>query len=141
MLRIPAAAAAIATLLAVFLTAVYLRFSDDDNGAGSRGIPIVVAARDIPAGTRISADMLAFVEGQGDALPFGMPPDPLVGEVTTVSIAQGERITASKITRIASLSADLVYSVDVSSEGCGPSADQAASPQTRSPKRSSVYAT
>jgi Flp pilus assembly protein CpaB len=57
MLRIAVAAATIAAVLVVFLTATYLRFSADDNGAG-RGIPVVVAARDIPAGTTISEDML-----------------------------------------------------------------------------------
>jgi Flp pilus assembly protein CpaB len=82
-------------VIAAFIGVMYLRFSADDND----GVPVVVAEQNIAAGTEISEDMIRVTKMPEDQLVAGAFSDtqPVVGEVTTIAIASGEQITASKV--------------------------------------------
>jgi pilus assembly protein CpaB len=83
-LRIAAAAVAI---IAVFLCILYVRFSGDDNDDRD-GVPVVVAAKDIPAGTVISEDMVKVVELPGYQVMAGTYRDTeqVAGKVLKVAL-------------------------------------------------------
>lgn len=90
-------------ILAAVLTAVYLGSArDEGGGGGSTGVtvPVVVAAQNISAGTRVEAGMVAIKDvAEASVLTgaFGTVED-VVGKVTQVSLVTGEQVLSSKIT-------------------------------------------
>lgn len=91
-------------LLAAVLTAVYLGSAGGDSGGGTSGggatVPVVVAAQDIAAGTRIEASMVRVGNvPESVLLPnvFGSTEE-VVGQVTRVQMIAGEQVVASRIT-------------------------------------------
>ncbi len=94
-------------LLAAVLTGVYLSDAKKDSGSlggggasSGGGALVVVATREIPAGTRITAEMLAVKSVAGDlAIPqaFGKTED-VVGKVTRMPIAMNEQLSQMKFT-------------------------------------------
>lgn len=57
---------------------------------------VVVAARDLPAGTTIAADDVRTISLADDAVPAGVDPDP-VGEVLSGPMRAGEPITDRRV--------------------------------------------
>jgi pilus assembly protein CpaB len=84
-------------IIAVFIGVIYLRFAGDD----AHTVPVVVAAQDIPAGTRITADMLTVVDIPPEDFATGALSDtePMIDQVTKVAVAEREQVTDSKIIR------------------------------------------
>jgi pilus assembly protein CpaB len=102
--RLPLILGLVLGLVAAVLVVVYLSSAKDDSGpirSGSGdGVPVVVAANDIAAGTRLSAEMLAVKNiPETDALvgAFGTT-EGLTGQVTRVPVVAGEQVIQSKIT-------------------------------------------
>lgn len=98
------ALAVVAGLVAALLAFVILSQGGSDDAVRTtapeaRTVKAVVAARNIPAGTEVTEEMLKVVEVPEDLLVRGAfaTAAPLVGEITQVSIAQGEQITGAKI--------------------------------------------
>lgn len=98
--RLVLIAAALFAAVAGVLVFVALRNADSGNGGGvAATVPVVVASRDVPANTRLTADMLdvrslpvqAVVEGGYAAT------DALVGHATRFPLAKGEQIVPSKV--------------------------------------------
>jgi pilus assembly protein CpaB len=99
-------------LLALFLGAVsavlivvYLSQSGGGDGGDSAQpalgtAPVVVAAQEIPAGTRVTAEMLTVSNLPTTAVLTGAfeAPDDIVGTVTRVPVTAGEQVISSKIT-------------------------------------------
>lgn len=91
-------------LVAAVLVVVYLSSAKDESsstssGGAGAGVPVVVAASDIAAGTRLSAEMLVVKNlPQSDQLSgaFGST-EGLVGQVTKVNLVVGEQIIQSKV--------------------------------------------
>lgn len=94
-------------LLAAVLVFVALR-GEGTGGAPSGGavVPVVVAARDIPARTALTADMLRLeqVPSRSVVADAYRERDALVGEVTRYPIAAREQIGAQKIAAASALS-------------------------------------
>ena len=65
------------------------------------GVPVVVASRDIVAGTKISPEMIEIVNvPQAEAEPVAIIPIDLACQaVTRVAIAEGEQVTYAKLQR------------------------------------------
>ncbi len=89
-------------MLAAVLTVVYLSRAKEEGGGGFSGVvqPVVVAAQDIPARTRIDANMVTVKDlPTGVLLPgvFGKPEE-VAGKVTQVPILAGEQVVSSKVT-------------------------------------------
>jgi pilus assembly protein CpaB len=84
---------------------MYLRFSGDDGATGTLGppesvdIPVVVAAQDIAAGTKITDETVKVIIVPEELLVAGAYSDtaPVVGQVTNVPVAEREQVTASKL--------------------------------------------
>ena len=94
--------ALVLALVAAVLTAVYLSQAKEDTGGGSfSGVvrPVVVAAQDIPARTRIDASMVTLKEiPEGVLLAGGFENvEDVVGQVTQVPIMTGEQVVVSKV--------------------------------------------
>lgn len=94
--------ALIAGLIAAVL--VFLALQDSDGSsqeapAVAATVDVVVAAQSIAPGTEVTEEMLKIVSVPKDLLVSGALTDttPIVGEVSSVRIAQGEQITDSKI--------------------------------------------
>lgn len=89
-------------LLAAVLTAVYLGSTGGDSGGGTSGgatVPVVVAAQDIPAGTRIEASMVRVGNvPESLLLPnvFEKTED-VVEQVVVVDIVSGEQIVPARL--------------------------------------------
>lgn len=86
-----------AVLVGVFLSQA------GGNGGGNGGVgatvPVVVTAKEVPAGTKITADMVTVKSIPTDvAVPnvFGKLED-VVGKVTRVALVSGEQIVASRL--------------------------------------------
>src|SRR3990172_6414667 len=80
--------------LAAVLTAVYLGQSDEGSGGGTGvTIPVVVAARDVAAGTRVDAGMVSVKSISEDVVLPGtfQKAEDVVGKVTRVAIVSGEQ--------------------------------------------------
>jgi pilus assembly protein CpaB len=91
-------------LLAAVLTVVYLSRAGGESGGGTSGevatLPVVVAAQDIPAGTRIEADMVRLRSIPQSAVLSGAFQDTqeVIGKVTQVPLVAGEQVIQSKVT-------------------------------------------
>ncbi|HLC29134.1 MAG TPA: Flp pilus assembly protein CpaB [Dehalococcoidia bacterium] len=102
--KLPLVLGLVLGLVAAVLVVVYLSSAKDETGSTSSGgsgagVPVVVAASDIAAGTRLSAEMLAVKNvPQSDQLSgaFGST-EGLVGQVTKVNLVLGEQIIQSKV--------------------------------------------
>ena len=93
MLRIVAAVIAVIGVVAAFTGVMYVRYSGDS-------IPgVVVAARDIPAGTLIEADMVAVGRVADTSLAPSAYHDTaeVVGKVAVYEIASGDQVVSSKV--------------------------------------------
>src|SRR5439155_19436363 len=93
MLRIVAAVIAVIGVVAAFTGVMYVRYSDDS-------IPgVVVAARDIPAGTLIEADMVAVARVADTSLAPSADHDTaqLVCKVAGYEIASADQVVPSKV--------------------------------------------
>ena len=91
-------AAGITAVILVFVGLLYLRYSGDH--APEDGTRVVVAARDIAAGTKISEDMVRVVPVlEGEYVIGGSYADTsqVVGKVSKVSLVEGEQIADSKV--------------------------------------------
>jgi len=90
-------------LVSAALVVVYLSKADDSGGGNVSGgavTPVVVAGQGIPAGTRVTADMVTLKSISSDAiLPdvFRKTKD-VVGQVTRVPLVAGEQVIPSKVT-------------------------------------------
>ena len=90
-------------LVSAALVVVYLSKANDSGGgnvSGGAGTPVVVASQGIPAGTRVTEDMLTLKSIAADAvLPdvFRKTKD-VVGQVTRVPFVAGEQVLPSKVT-------------------------------------------
>jgi pilus assembly protein CpaB len=101
--RLPLILGLVLGLVAAVLVVVYLSSAKEDTGGsrdgGGAGVPTVVAASDIAAGTRLSAEMLTVTnvpEADRLAGSFGST-EGLINSVTKVSLLKGEQIVASKV--------------------------------------------
>jgi pilus assembly protein CpaB len=86
-------------LVLVVLTGAEDKTSTGGGGGSSEGVPVVVAASDIAAGTRISAEMLVVKNvPQGDLLSGAFTStEGLVGQVTRVALLPGEQVIQGKV--------------------------------------------
>jgi Flp pilus assembly protein CpaB len=94
--------ALVAGLIAAVIVFVVVSQNDgDDSAAPAAGntVPVLVAAQSIRAGADITEEMVKVVDVPESLLVSGAygDADVVVGEVSTVTIAQGEQITRSKI--------------------------------------------
>lgn len=100
--RLPLILGLVLGLIAAVLVVVYLSSAKGDGGptgGGGAGLPTVVAASDISAGVRLSADMLTVAEIPQDDQLTGhfTTTDGLVGQVTKVSLLKGEQVVQTKV--------------------------------------------
>lgn len=102
--RLPLILGLVLGLVAFVLVLVVLTGAEDKTttiqSGGGEGVPVVVAASDIAANTKISAEMLVVKEDvpQGDLLPGAFQTtEGLVGQVTTVALLPGEQIVDAKV--------------------------------------------
>ncbi len=91
-------------ILAAVVAAVYLNSATTEKtvsgGSGVTTVPVVVAAQDMPSGTRIAAEMLTVKSIAEDAVLVGVfdKTESIVGQVTTMPVTAGEQIIPAKIT-------------------------------------------
>lgn len=86
-------------LVSAVLVLVFLNQAGGDGGGGGGTQPAVVAAQDIPAGTRITAEMVQVKPiPTGLLLPhvFGRTED-VVGKVAEVALVAGEQVVPSRV--------------------------------------------
>jgi pilus assembly protein CpaB len=112
-------------LLTAVLVGVYLSGLDSDDGGGKTStvatVPVVVAARDIPALTQVTEDMLTVKALPADVVLPGVFREPAeaVGQTTQVAIVAGEQILPTKVSSatgsIAEFGADAPVSTLLSS--------------------------
>ncbi|MDP2675269.1 MAG: Flp pilus assembly protein CpaB [Dehalococcoidia bacterium] len=99
-------------LVSAALVVVYLSKANDSGGGNVSGgavTPVVVASQGIPAGTRVTADMVTLKSISSDAiLPdvFRKTKD-VVGQVTRVPLVSGEQVIPSKVTPTGAAIADV----------------------------------
>ena len=88
-------------LLAAVLTIVFLSSNSGGSGGGGSGVTlgVVVAAKDIAAGTPIQADMLAVKSVPKELVLTDSftKPDDVVGKVTRAAILSGEQVAAGRL--------------------------------------------
>jgi pilus assembly protein CpaB len=96
--------ALVAGLAAAVLVFVALANQSDDAGTGGVGpggttVATVVAAQDIAAGTKVTQEMLQVINMPSQFAVKGAYEDalPVVGQVTSLPLAEGEAVTPSKI--------------------------------------------
>jgi len=108
--RLPLILGLILGLVAAVLVVVYLTSAKDEGGSTSsngEGAPTVVAAQEIPAGTRLTAAMLrveSIPQGTQLAGAFSSV-EGLSGQVTRVPLVAGEQIIQTKVTGTTNISA------------------------------------
>jgi len=90
-------------LIAAVLTFVYLSSAGGDGSkvsSGSGDTPVVVVTRDVPAGTRITADMIQVKNvAAADALLGHInTTEGVVNQITTVDLLQGEQVITTRVT-------------------------------------------
>jgi pilus assembly protein CpaB len=102
--RLPLILGLVLGLVAFVLVLVVLTGAEDKGGSsvqtgGGEGVPVVVAASDIAANTKISAEMVVVKEvPQGDLLSGAFTStEGLVGQVTKVALLPGEQIVSAKV--------------------------------------------
>ena len=87
-------------LVSAALVVVYLSKADGGGGNVSAAkTPVVVASQDIPAGTRVTEEMLTLKPIASDAVPPGafLKTDDVVGQVTRVPLVSGEQVIPTKV--------------------------------------------
>jgi len=88
-------------LVSAALVVVYLSKADGGGGNVSGGVvtPVVVASQDIPAGTRVTEEMLTLKPIASDAVLPGafLKTDEVVGQVTRVPLVSGEQVIPTKV--------------------------------------------
>src|SRR3990172_10021112 len=89
-------------LVSAALVVVYLSKASDDGGgnvSGGVGTPVVVASQDIPAGTRVTVEMLTLKPIASDAVLAGAytEMETVVGQVTRVPLVSGEQVIPTKV--------------------------------------------
>lgn len=90
-------------LLAAVLVAVYLSSAGSDGGTSTTSagptVPVVVAAKDIGSGTRITSDMVTVRDVSQDSVLTGAfdKPESVVDQITTVPIVSGEQVISAKV--------------------------------------------
>lgn len=90
-------------LISAALAFVYLKSAGDESGGGSTSAgpttPVVVAAQDIAAGTKLTGDMLSVKNLSASAVLTGAYSDPaeLVDQVTVVPVVAGEQVITAKV--------------------------------------------
>jgi pilus assembly protein CpaB len=93
---------------AILVYAALSRATEDNGGAATITVPAVVAARDIPARTEITAGMVEVkqvpVDDRSD-LAFSDPTQ-VVGQVTRFPIAAGEHILSTKVVALTGAAAE-----------------------------------
>ena len=103
--RFAVVALAVVAVIAAFAGVMYLRYSDDAirQPVHTETCPgVVVAVRDIPAGTMIEPDMVTTRGLAEDQLAPYTYDDPgkVVGQVAAFYIASGEQVVSSKVAPI-----------------------------------------
>ena len=96
--RVPVIAVAIISVAGIFVVAM-AGYSFFDFRETTSGVPVVVASRDIGAGTKISPDMVEIVNvPQAEVEPVAIIPIEFACQgVTRVAITKGEQITYAKL--------------------------------------------
>jgi len=88
-------------LVSAALVVVYLSKADGGGGNVSGGVatPVVVASQDIPAGTRVTVEMLTLKPIASDAVLPGafLKTEEVVGQVTRVPLVSGEQVIPTKV--------------------------------------------
>jgi len=90
-------------LVSAALVVVYLSKADDSGGgkvSGGAVTPVVVASQGVPAGTRITADMVTLKSISSEAIlpDVFLKTKDVVGQVTRVPLVAGEQVIPSKVT-------------------------------------------
>jgi len=88
-------------LVSAALVVVYLSKADSGGGnvSGGAATPVVVASQDIPAGTRVTEEMLTLKPIASDAVLPGafLKTEEVVGQVTRVPLVSGEQVIPTKV--------------------------------------------
>jgi pilus assembly protein CpaB len=99
--RLPLILGLVLGLVAAVLVVVYLSSAKSDSGSGivsdGDGVDVVVAANDIAAGTRLTAEMLTVKKMNPLAGAVGTT-EGVTGKVTKVPLVAGEQVIESKTT-------------------------------------------
>lgn len=89
-------------LIAAILIGVFLSQAGGGSGGGTtvNTVPVVVAAKDIPAFTRVTEDMVVVKSLSVDSALSGAfaSTDKVVGQVTQVPVAAGEQLLPTRVT-------------------------------------------
>src|SRR3989304_1557753 len=99
-------------LVSAALVVVYLSEANDGGGGNVSGgavTPVVVASQGIPAGTRVTEEMLTLKPIASDAIladAFRKTKD-VVGQVTRVPLVSGEQVIPTKVTPTGAAIADV----------------------------------
>jgi pilus assembly protein CpaB len=98
-------------LVSAVLVVVYLKSAGGESGGDVSGgvlTPVVVAVIDIPAGERITEDMVKFKDISSDAVLADVFSDTgdVVGQVTRVPLVAGEQVIPTKVTATGAAIAD-----------------------------------
>src|SRR3989304_3654269 len=84
------------------LVGVYLSKADDSGGgnvSGGAATPVVVASQGVPAGTRVTEDMVTLKSISSEAIlpDVFLKTKDVVGQVTRVPLVAGEEVIPSKV--------------------------------------------
>ena len=90
-------------LVSAALVVVYLSKADDSGGGNVSGgavTPVVVASQGVPAGTRVTEDMVTLKSISSEAIlpDVFLKTKDVVGQVTRVPLVAGEQVIPSKVT-------------------------------------------
>lgn len=90
-------------VVSALLVYVYLSQAKEEGGGGTGSgalVPVVVAARDIQAGTRLTADMVSIKKLSQGAVLTGafQKTEDVIGKVTRVPLVAGEQVIPAKVT-------------------------------------------
>jgi len=91
-------------LVSAALVVVYLSKADDSGGgnvSGGAATPVVVASQGVPAGTRVTEDMVTLKSISSEAIlpDVFLKTKDVVGQVTRVPLVAGEQVIPSKVLR------------------------------------------
>src|SRR3989337_1218882 len=101
-------------LVSAALVVVYLSQANDSGGgnvSGGAGTPVGGASQDIPAGTRVTEDMLTLKSIGADAVLAGafVKTKDVVGQVTRVPFVAADQVIPSKVTATGPATANLEH--------------------------------
>ena len=90
-------------LVSAALVVVYLSKADDSGGgnvSGGAATPVVVASQGVPAGTRVTEDMVTLKSISSEAIlpDVFLKTKDVVGQVTRVPLVAGEQVIPTKVT-------------------------------------------